>query len=47
MFKLYWKERMPDGSNTVKSKVFSDREERFRFILKLERNPFFVKVLEA
>lgn len=45
MFKLLWKERMPDGSSAMRQKIFTTKEERFRFILGLEKNPFFLKVL--
>ena len=45
MFVLVWKERLM-GVSVVKSKVFKDRAERFKFILRLEKSPYFVKVLE-
>lgn len=45
MFKLVWIER-PLGMRIVKSKVFPDREARFRYIMFLEKQPTFDKVIE-
>ena len=45
MFKLVWIER-PLGMTLIKTKTFSDREQRFRFILKLEKSPYFDRVIE-
>lgn len=45
MFKLVWKER-PFGVAVIRTKTFADREQRFRFILRLEKMPGFVKVIE-
>ena len=45
MFKLVWIER-PLGLRIIKSKVFPDREARFRFILFLEKQPAFDRVIE-
>lgn len=46
MLKLVWTERLPDGSKAIKTKTFKDAEMRFRFVLGLEKNPHFIKVLE-
>ena len=45
MFKLVWVER-PMGLTIIKTKTFKDREERFRYILMLERTKSFDRVLE-
>ena len=45
MFTLVWVERLM-GQPIIKKKTFKDRTERFQFILKLEKNRFFDKVLE-
>ena len=45
MFKLVWIER-PMGLTLIKSKVFPDREARFRYILMLEKSKAFDRVIE-
>lgn len=45
MYKLVWRERLM-GKTIIKTKIFHDRAERLRFILKLEKSRFFDKVLE-
>ena len=45
MFKLVWIE-MPLGLTIIKTKTFPDREQRFRFILMLERQKSFDRVIE-
>lgn len=45
MFKLVWRERLM-GKTIIKTKIFPDRAERLKFILKLEKSRFFEKVLE-
>ena len=45
MFTLVWIERLM-GQPIIKRKEFKDRAERFRFIMKLEKNRFFDRVLE-
>ena len=45
MCKLVWRERLM-GKTIIREKTFSDRAERLKFILKLERSKYFDKVLE-
>ena len=45
MCKLVWVER-PMGMTIVKTKIFPDAAERFKFILQLERTKYFDRVLE-
>lgn len=45
MFTLVWIERLM-GQPIIKKQTFKDRAERFRFIMKLEKNRFFDRVLE-
>lgn len=45
MFKLVWIE-CPLGLTIIKTKMFPDREARFRFILMLERTKSFDRVIE-
>lgn len=45
MFKLVWRERLM-GKAIIRTKMFPDRAERMKFILKLERSKYFEKVLE-
>lgn len=45
MCKLVWIER-PLGLKIIKSKEFPDREARFKFIMFLEKQPAFDKVIE-
>ena len=45
MFKLVWIER-PMGMTLIKTKTFADREQRFRYILMLEKSNAFDRVIE-
>ena len=45
MFTLVWIERLM-GQPIIRKKTFLDRAERMRFILALEKNRHFDKVLE-
>ena len=45
MFKLVWIEILM-GQRIIRAKSFPDREQRFRFIMKLERSKYFDKVIE-
>lgn len=44
--KLIWKENIM-GIIRVQSKIFEDKAARMKFILNLEKQPSFVKVLEC
>lgn len=45
MFTLVWIERLM-GQPIIRKKTFPDRAERLKYILKLEQNKYFDKVLE-
>ena len=45
MFTLVWIERLM-GQPIIKKKTFPDRAARFQFIMRLEKNKYFDKVLE-
>ena len=47
MFRVYWKERMPDGTSRMYSKIFAGRDERMLFILSLEKRPMFIRVVRC
>lgn len=46
MFELVWKEKVL-GIIRVQKRTFSDKAERLKWILNLEKQPSFVKVLEC